>query len=310
MIIEFKEFFLRHTKVFSGNKADQEVNFPVSGMVDTCAGKLTKYNRLLAADYASDDVIKKLIESITFKLNPEDTATEDIQGLTLKANDIEAATNSVDTSQFTRTLQVHQLPVIVNASGTKQHELYYDLNLNIIYHDISDAIASGNPFAKAYVSDGSGGNGNVLLAAKAYDPTYKLSAAPSAVKLVDTITTVIVNTMLNTIGNVIKYDFKYILSGSSETDVVNIDVVVDDGITKTVIYNFNGAVASYSSVLITLQKTNNDTFLVTANSPIPSYIPIPTTPTFDIYLEVTVNGSSSTEREFELLNFISELKTL
>lgn len=79
---EYREFFLRATKVVTGSKADKETNFPTQYMVTDLAGnQIMGFNRFLKTHFPSEDVFKKLFESLTFKLNPEDTASQDTQGL-------------------------------------------------------------------------------------------------------------------------------------------------------------------------------------------------------------------------------------
>ena len=104
---EYKEFFLRHTQVTSGNKVDQETNFPTQYSV----GGTLKFNRFLKGDYPSENIFTKLFNSITFKLNVEDTATETQQGLTRYATDNEAIAriNSL-TTEFANVVKPSQLP--------------------------------------------------------------------------------------------------------------------------------------------------------------------------------------------------------
>jgi len=86
IIKEFREFYLRHTQVNSGAKADQEGGFVLQYLVDG----VLKYNRFLKGDFPSEAVMEKFLESIPFTLNPEDTAIETEQGIVKLATDIEA----------------------------------------------------------------------------------------------------------------------------------------------------------------------------------------------------------------------------
>lgn len=118
---EFREFFLRIVIVATGSKADQEVNFPVTALVKG----ISRNNRFLASNYPTEAVIRKLFESIAFKLNPEDTASSTIQGLVKKATDAIAIARTLNpNSDFTISVVPHQLPDLVvatdgsDASGT------------------------------------------------------------------------------------------------------------------------------------------------------------------------------------------------
>jgi hypothetical protein len=74
-IPEFREFFLRTTQVNSGAKPDKETGFPLQYQTTDCDGNVIDvYNRFLKGHVPSEAVFKKLMESIAFKLNPEDTA--------------------------------------------------------------------------------------------------------------------------------------------------------------------------------------------------------------------------------------------
>ena len=111
---EFREFFLRNVKVTSGSKADKEINFPVSYNI---VNKGNVFNRFLQNHFPSESVFKKLFESVTFKLNTEDTATITEQGLSRLATDTESATRTeAGAGQFVNTVRPSHLPSIV--SGT------------------------------------------------------------------------------------------------------------------------------------------------------------------------------------------------
>lgn len=111
IIKEYREFFLRHTLVSSGAKPDKEVGFPLQYIV-TGVGNI--YNRFLKGDYPSEATTKKLLESITFKLNVEDTATTSEQGLVRTATDTEAeGRTSNGAGVFENVVKPHHLPNIV-----------------------------------------------------------------------------------------------------------------------------------------------------------------------------------------------------
>lgn len=108
-IKEFREFFLRNIKVITGSKKDQENNFPTKY---TVKGK-SVFNRFLKGHYPSESVFQKLFESLTFKLNQEDTATENVQGLVKRTVDQDAINRVSRLSGFTTVIEPHQLPEII-----------------------------------------------------------------------------------------------------------------------------------------------------------------------------------------------------
>lgn len=112
---ETREFFLRNTQVNAGAKRDQETGFALQYLVDG----VLKYNRFLKGNFPSESVLKKLFESIAFKLNPEDTATALLQGLVKIATDVEAISGGPLTwaDGMVRVTMPHQLPTtIANAT--------------------------------------------------------------------------------------------------------------------------------------------------------------------------------------------------
>lgn len=112
-IKEFREFFLREVVQTSGTKPDQEANYPTSYLV---RGK-TVFNRLLRNHFPSEGVMKKLLESVGFKLNPEDTASTSVQGFVKKASDTAAEARTLNqSSDVTTAVTTHQLPEVVGAS--------------------------------------------------------------------------------------------------------------------------------------------------------------------------------------------------
>ena len=104
-IKEFREFFLRHTQVVIGTKADQEGSFPTQYQV----GGINRFNRFLKNDFPSESIFKKLFESIAFKLNPEDTASLTVQGLVRTSDDENVYANTSGDS-FKTIVEPHQVP--------------------------------------------------------------------------------------------------------------------------------------------------------------------------------------------------------
>lgn len=106
-IKEYREFFLRHTKVTSGTKADKQIPYPLKYFI----GSTEVYNRFLKGDFPTEDIFKKLFESQTFKLNQEDTAKLTEQGLAKIAGDDKASTRTSNSSNdFSAFIVPHQLP--------------------------------------------------------------------------------------------------------------------------------------------------------------------------------------------------------
>ena len=102
IIKEFREFFLRNIKLPTGTKKDQEANVAVTYTAIIDGVSKTVYNRFLKNNYPSEDVFKKLFESITFKLNTEDTATTSEQGLVKIATDnqVQLGTSTINGYQL------------------------------------------------------------------------------------------------------------------------------------------------------------------------------------------------------------------
>ena len=110
---EYREFFLRSNSVNSGVKKDQEVGFPATHFINVNGVLKLVGNRFLDGHYPKGDVFSKLFESITFKLNPEDTATETEQGLVSIAthNEVIAGTN-LDSNDFQLVVSPKDVPYI------------------------------------------------------------------------------------------------------------------------------------------------------------------------------------------------------
>lgn len=121
-IKEYREFFLRATQVNTGPKLDQEVGFPTDYYVTINGVPTLVKNRFLKNHYPSEEVNKKLFESITFKLNPEDAASDTIQGLFRTAPDSDIPLRKTPNADygndgFVRAVQPHQIPEIVAGSN-------------------------------------------------------------------------------------------------------------------------------------------------------------------------------------------------
>lgn len=111
IIKEFREFFLRDVKTTTGSKPDQEVGFPVTYVVDG----VQRNNRFLKNHVPSEAIYKKLFESIPFKLNVEDTASESGQGLSKITTDLKAFNRQSESDGAMRAvIQPHQLPELGN----------------------------------------------------------------------------------------------------------------------------------------------------------------------------------------------------
>lgn len=81
-IVEYREFYKRQVQKNTGAYPDKETGFPVKEIViDQNGVSRDEYNRFLKNHFPSPAVFDKLFESITFKLNDEDTGTTDQQGL-------------------------------------------------------------------------------------------------------------------------------------------------------------------------------------------------------------------------------------
>lgn len=119
-IKEFREFFLRNTVVNTGSKPDQEINYPVTYTTTNLLGQiLTVYNRFIKNNYPTADVFSKLYSSITFKLNPEDTATTNIQGIVKVATDADAYAKTASFGDsMTRVLLPYQAADVLVDSTT------------------------------------------------------------------------------------------------------------------------------------------------------------------------------------------------
>ena len=137
-IKEKRAFFLRNTQVSSGADADKEGGFPVTYFVKG----VKKFNRFLKDHVPSENVFKKLFESITFKLNQEDTATTSQQGLVKIASDANAISRTSNaTNDFTAAVVPHQLPEIISSlNGVTDVENSYTMLDGIRIGDVTRTV--------------------------------------------------------------------------------------------------------------------------------------------------------------------------
>lgn len=117
VIKEVREFFLRHTKQNIGAKKDREYNYPLRYDITVGGVIVSVFNRFIKGDYPSEGIFEKLFNSITFKLNVEDTAKTNEQGLVKKATlaQIQARTDS--DNGYTLGVTPAQLPQIAGGAG-------------------------------------------------------------------------------------------------------------------------------------------------------------------------------------------------
>ena len=141
VISEFREFFTREKQVNVGDKADQELGFPVKEAANTCDGYKNVYNRLLPTHIASEKVINKFLASIGFKLNPEDTASNTEQGFIRVTDDNKIPYNSKDSNGYTIGIKAHQLPELITNE---------DIVATVAYKAIATGVITDTPPATDY----------------------------------------------------------------------------------------------------------------------------------------------------------------
>lgn len=156
---EFREFFLRNTQVNSGAKPDQEVGYPTQYLV----GTILKFNRFLKDHYPSEGIMKKFLESITFKLNPEDAATATLQGLGVvaKADEVLGRRNTPVFTNFIRPINLTQVDIKLRAIDTIISFTANTTNLSDVITALvsTENIAVGDPIsgtdipAQSYVTE-------------------------------------------------------------------------------------------------------------------------------------------------------------
>ncbi len=149
-IIEFREFYLRAVSVPAGTKKDQETNYITQYQVtDVNGNEIMAFNRFLKDHFPSEDVFKKFLESITFKLNPEDKATDDQQGLVrlvtglniVNREDKDVITyvhpNITATGDFITVVLPSTLPIVSAGSG---------ISINVIIRNVSNDAVATTPY--------------------------------------------------------------------------------------------------------------------------------------------------------------------
>lgn len=152
---EFREFFFRHTQVNSGVVPDQETGFALQYTIIKNGVSTLVYNRLLKDDFPSEAVYRKLLESITFKLNPADTATNSLQGIVKTAADLDVINRNPTLSyidQMKRVVQPGQVPRVIGnnvVEGTEidngtTRQTYKVYNGSILHHRITNSNLSGD----------------------------------------------------------------------------------------------------------------------------------------------------------------------
>jgi hypothetical protein len=152
---EFREFFFRHTQVNSGTVPDQETGFALQYTIIKNGVATLVYNRLLRDDFPSEDVYRKLLESITFKLNPADRATNSLQGLAKTASDFDVLNRNVTSSyldQMIRFVQPGQIPRVIGNNVVESTEIVsgttrqtYEIQSDgILHHRITNSNLSGD----------------------------------------------------------------------------------------------------------------------------------------------------------------------
>ena len=122
-IKEYREFFIRAIQVPAGTKADKQTNYVTQYQVtDVNGNHIMAFNRFLKDHFPSQDVFEKLFESLTFKLNPEDTASVTTQGLVkvVTGEQVIGRDDSVTTSgeTFTTVVVPSALPVVAAGTNT------------------------------------------------------------------------------------------------------------------------------------------------------------------------------------------------
>ena len=109
IIKEFREFFLRNVQVNTGSKSDQESNYSIKYQ----RGSSQVFNRFIKGNYPSEDVFSKWFNSLTFKLNIEDTATQIVQGLVSIATNTEIINKTdIDANGYQLVVKPSQLSII------------------------------------------------------------------------------------------------------------------------------------------------------------------------------------------------------
>ena len=121
-IIEAKEWFLRVTPIAVGSDRDRETEF----IKQYTSGQLKdNYKMFLNENYPDQNVFGKLFDSVSFKLNSDDTAFHSQQGLMQKATDAKAALrDSSDNGVFERDGTITELGGVAedNTTGSNNNQ--------------------------------------------------------------------------------------------------------------------------------------------------------------------------------------------
>lgn len=108
IIAEYREFFFRSVQINNGSRPDKEMGYPVRYGIQ---GGTLVFNRLLKGHYPSENTLKKFAQSIPFKLDPTDTASDTQQGIVKAGTDAQViAKTATFSDSMTRIVQPYQLP--------------------------------------------------------------------------------------------------------------------------------------------------------------------------------------------------------
>ena len=160
---EFREFFLRNTPVTGGLKPDKQVPYPTTYTVSTpSGGSVNVYNRFKKGNYPSEDVFAKLFESITFKLNKEDTRTASIQGLSkLAAGRLSVNFSKNDADNFNIGVSPIHLPEVIAGSNVTVDVVYYNATTNTEETTLTNIpVNNQDDWRTRYRINGSSGGGS------------------------------------------------------------------------------------------------------------------------------------------------------
>lgn len=148
IIKEFREFFLRSVQTNSGSKPDIETGYATTYTIITDSGTpQTVYNRFLKDHFPSEGVFRKLFESITFKLNPEDTASVSLQGLIKLATDAQIQARAKAENSFSLGITPKNLPRVTGnlvSSSFVDESYLYTINRNNNYDISSFGVVGSN----------------------------------------------------------------------------------------------------------------------------------------------------------------------
>jgi len=269
-IKEFREWFLRSQATTSGSTPDQEPNYTTTTKVKG----VTKGNRFLANHFPTEDVFRKLFESLAFKLNKDDRATKSLQGLVKKAsdNEVEARTINLDTD-FTKTVVPHQLPDIVLAIDGSDSVIGTPVSVGgLTLSVIKRTLGSGRSRRNFFLEFTGGGQIKYLRTNFTMNSTTLATITAS--------------------GN----DFEFTVnSGQFYTFEVLLPFNVDS--TSSVKYEFNGTAVLNEAVIFTHSQYGFTELITTA--PYSNNLPAPA-PTGDIVISIKGSFRVTTGGTFRL----------